>query len=311
MADVVDITTGLDFPEGPVAMSDGTVIVVEIAAGRLTRVGADGSKDVVAEPGGGPNGAAIGPDGKLYVANNGGSFRYMDMGGLNFPHQPPPETWSGGRIERIDIATGEVDVLYEECDGHPLRGPNDLVFDAHGGFWFTDHGVRLERSSDRTGIYYAQPDGSGIREAIFPMDAPNGIGLSPDGSRLYVAETFANTCWWWKVTGPGEVEQVPGIFPHGGTLLYSPGGLRGFDSLAVDGDGNVCLATLVGGGGGISVVDGESGALVEFVETGDILTTNICFGGDDLRTAYLTLSGTGRLASTVWPRAGLGLAHSA
>ena len=153
----------------------------------------DGSKDVVAECGGGPNGAAIGPDGKLYVTNNGGSFRYMDMGGLNFPHQPPPESWNGGRIERIDIETGEVDVLYEECDGHPLRGPNDLVFDAHGGFWFTDHGVRLERTSDRTGIYYAQPDGSSIREAIFPMDAPNGIGLSPDGSRLYVAETYPNT----------------------------------------------------------------------------------------------------------------------
>jgi gluconolactonase len=142
------------------------------------------------------------------------------------------------------------------------------------------------------------------------MDAPNGIGLSPDGSRLYVAETFANTCWWWKVTGPGEVEEVPGVFPHGGTLLYSPGGLQGFDSLAVDGEGNVCLATLVNGG--ISVVDGDSGELVEFVPTeGEILPTNICFGGDDLKTAYLTLSGTGRLASVVWPRSGLALAHSA
>ncbi len=178
-----EVTSGLEFPEGPVAMNDGSVIVTEIQGGRITRVGPDGSKDVVAEPGGGPNGAAIGPDGKLYVANNGGSFRYQDMGGINFPHQPPPESWNGGRIERIDLDSGEVDVLYEECDGHQLRGPNDLVFDGNGGFWFTDHGVRLERTSDRTGIYYAQPDGSSIREAIFPMDAPNGIGLSPDGSR--------------------------------------------------------------------------------------------------------------------------------
>ena len=310
MAELNEITSGLEFPEGPVAMADGSVIVTEIQGGRITRVAPDGTKDVVADCGGGPNGAAIGPDGKLYVANNGGSFQYVDMGGLNFPHQPPPESWSGGRIERIDIETGEIDVLYEECDGNPLRGPNDLVFDAHGGFWFTDHGVRLERSSDRTGIYYAQPDGSSITEAIFPMDAPNGIGLSPDGSRLYVAETFANGCWWWKVTGPGEVEQVPGIFPHGGTLLYSPGGLQGFDSLAVDGDGNVCLATLVNGG--ISVVDGESGELVEFVKIEEgILPTNIAFGGEDMRTAYITLSGTGRLVSMEWPRAGLALAHSA
>ena len=305
-----EVTSGLEFPEGPVAMNDGSVIVTEIQGGRITRVGADGSKDVVAECGGGPNGAAIGPDGKLYVANNGGVFTYVDMGGVNFPHQPPPDSWSGGRIERIDIESGEVDVLYEECDGHPLRAPNDLVFDAHGGFWFTDHGALLERSADRTGIYYAQPDGSSITEAIFPMSAPNGIGLSPDGSRVYVAETYQNTIWWWKVTAPGQVEEVPGVFPHGGTLLYSPGGLQGFDSLAVDGEGHVCQATLVNGG--ISVVDGESGELAAFVPTeGEILTTNLCFGGDDLRTAYITLSGTGRLASMEWDWPGLELAHSA
>jgi gluconolactonase len=307
---VKEVTSGLEFPEGPVAMKDGSVIVTEIQGGRITRVGADGSKDVVAECGGGPNGAAIGPDGKLYVANNGGVFQYVDMGGINFPHQPPPESWNGGRIERIDIETGEVDVLYEECDGHQLRAPNDLIFDAHGGFWFTDHGALLERTADRTGIYYAQPDGSSITEAIFPMNAPNGIGLSPDGSRVYVAETYHNSVWWWKVTAPGQVEEVPGIFPHGGTLLYSPGGLQGFDSLAVDGDGHVCVATLVNAG--ISVVDGESGELVAFVQTeGELLTTNICFGGDDGRTAYITLSGTGRLASTEWDWPGLELAHSA
>ena len=305
-----EVTSGLEFPEGPVAMNDGSVIVTEIQGGRITRVAPDGTKDVVAECGGGPNGAAVGPDGKLYVANNGGVFTYVDMGGINFPHQPPPESWKGGRIERIDIDTGAVDVLYEECDGHPLRAPNDLVFDAHGGFWFTDHGALLERTADRTGIYYAQPDGSSITEAIFPMSAPNGIGLSPDGSRLYVAETYQNTVWWWKVTAPGEVEEVPGVFPHGGTLLYSPGGLQGFDSLAVDGEGHVCVATLVNGG--ISVVDGDSGELAAFVQTeGEILTTNICFGGDDLKTAYITLSGTGRLASMEWDWPGLALAHSA
>lgn len=308
MAEIREVTSGLEFPEGPIATNDGSVLVTEIQGGRITRVKTDGTKETVAECGGGPNGAAIGPDGKLYVTNNGGSFRYEDMGGLNFPHQPPPDTWSGGRIERIDVDSGEVEVIYTECDGHPLRGPNDIVFDAHGGFWFTDHGVRLERTSDRTAVYYAQPDGSSITEAIFPLDAPNGIGLSPDGSRVYVAETFTNTVWWWKVTGPGEVEHVPGVFPHGGTLLYSPGGLQGFDSLAVDGDGNVCVATLVNGG--ISVVDGESGELVDFVQTDDILTTNICFGGEDGSTAYITLSGTGRLASMAWSHPGLALAHA-
>ena len=72
MTDFRLVAEGLRFPEGPIALPDGDVLVVEIAAGRLTRVHPDGSKTVVATPGGGPNGAAMGPDGKCYVCNNGG-----------------------------------------------------------------------------------------------------------------------------------------------------------------------------------------------------------------------------------------------
>src|SRR5688572_13878196 len=152
MADVTEITSGLEFPEGPVAMADGSVVVVEIKGGRITRVSPDGEKSVVAETGGGPNGAAIGPDGKLYVANNGASFHYIEMEGMLIPEQPPPPgQYEGGRIERVDLDSGAVEVLYRECDGRPLRSPNDLVFDAQGGFYFTDHGIREERTSDRTG----------------------------------------------------------------------------------------------------------------------------------------------------------------
>lgn len=310
-AALTDLATGLEFPEGPIAMKDGSVLLVEIARGTVTRVGPDGSVDVVAEPGGGPNGAAIGPDGKVYVANNGASFAYVDMGGMLFPVQPNP-AYEGGRIERVDIETGEVDVLYEACDGRPLRGPNDLVFDGQGGFWFTDHGIREERRADRTGVYYAKADGSHIHEAIAPLDSPNGIGLSPSGDRVYVAETFTCALWGWKVTGPGEVEQVPGVFPHGGVFVGRPAGLAGFDSLGVDGEGNVCVATLaVGGAGGGITSFAPDGSAAEYTDCGDLLTTNICFGGEDLRTAYVTLSGSGRLASLEWPRAGLALAHAA
>ena len=72
MIDVTVMTEGLLFPEGPIALPDGSVIVCEIAGSRLTRVAADGTKSVVAETGGGPNGAAYGPDGRIYVCNNGG-----------------------------------------------------------------------------------------------------------------------------------------------------------------------------------------------------------------------------------------------
>ena len=301
-----ELASGFEFPEGPVYMPDGSIVLVEIAGRRVTRVSADGDKDVVAEPGGGPNGAAMGPDGKLWVCNNGAAFDYMEVEGMLIPSMPPPNH-EGGRIERVDLESGEVERVYEECDGRPLIAPNDLVFDYEGdGFWFTDYGMRNERTIERGGVYWAKADGSEIREAIYPLENPNGIGLAPGGERVYVAETYSGRVWWWDVSAPGEVVEVPGLIEHGGQILAGLPGFQGFDSLAVDGEGYVCPATLVSGGVSAISPDGES---VELFETGDILTTNVCFGGDDLRTAYVTLSATGRLASFEWPRAGLRLAH--
>jgi gluconolactonase len=297
------VTTGLQFPEGPVAMPDGSVLVVEIRRGTLSRVAPDGRITVVAECGGGPNGAAIGPDGACYIANNGG-FEWHDLGGLVFPGNQPAD-YIGGRIQRVDLRTGRVTDLYTACDGRGLRGPNDLVFDGHGGFWFTDHGKLRERERDRTGLFYARADGSFIQEVVFPLDAPNGVGLSPDGTKLYVAETYTGRVWAWDVLGPGKLA-LDAFGPGGATLLCGLPGYQLFDSLAVDGEGNVCVATLVNGG--ITVV-APNGEVLEHVGTGDPLTTNICFGGPDLRTAYVTCSGTGQLVAFDWPRRGLRLAH--
>jgi gluconolactonase len=311
MDDARIVTDGLRFPEGPVALPDGSVVVVEINAGRITRVAPDGTKTVVAETGGGPNGAAVGPDGKLYVCNDGG-FAWTDLGGMLLPFGEhgvtQPKDYVGGSIQRVDLDTGAVETLYTECEGVSLKGPNDIVFDTNGGFWFTDHGKVREREEDRGGLYYALTDGSSIVEAAFPMHAPNGVGLSPGGDRLYVAETHTGRLWAWDVTGPGEIaKSTP--FGAGGTLVTGMREYRLFDSLGVEADGNVCVATLVVGGISVISPDGE----VEYVplpdEFADPLTTNICWGGEDLRTAYITLSGTGRLLACTWPRPGLALAY--
>ena len=302
--DWTTVASGLRFPEGPVAMDDGTVLVVEIARGTLSRVRPDGTVDVVAECGGGPNGAAVGPDGAIWITNNGGCFEWIDLGTMLVPGGVPG-SWTGGCIQRVDPASGAVDVVYTECDGRPLRAPNDLVFDRHGGFWFTDHGVRQERTSDRTGVFHALADGSSIREVLFPLDAPNGVGLSPDGDRLYVAETHTGRVYAWDVPEPGVATGSGPMAPHGELLAGLPG-LQLLDSLAVDGDGNVCVGTL--GAGGITVISPD-GASVEHLPVDDPLVTNICFGGADLRTAYVTSSGTGRLLAREWPRPGLRLAN--
>lgn len=304
MAELEIVADGLRFPEGPVAMPDGSVILVEIAAGRITRVRPDGSKETVAEPGGGPNGLAMGPDGKLYCCNNGG-FHWREVGGFLAPHGQADD-YSGGRIERIDITTGVVETLYRDGDfGCSLRGPNDIVFDGQGGFWFSDHGKNRPRERDITGIFYARADGSHLEEIIFPSENPNGIGLSPDGKSLYAAETYTCRLMKFNVIGPGRIDETAGLGGPG-MPLYRPAGYKFFDSLAMEAGGNICVATL--GEGGISVVSAK-GDLVEFVATPDAFTTNIAFGGTDMMDAYITLSGTGRLARMRWPRPGLRLAH--
>jgi gluconolactonase len=312
MAEVRELAVDLEFPEGPVVLPDGSVAVCEIQGKRITRVDSDGNKETIAETGGGPNGAQLGPDGKLYVCNNGAAFEFVHMGGITITHQPPANH-EGGRIERIDLDSGEVEVLYSEVAGHPLIAPNDLVFDGHGGFWFTDYGIEYERNTDRTFICYAKADGSDIREVMGPVDSPNGIGLSPDGSKLYAAETLTAAIWSWNVSGPGELGEGLPLLPHGGAPVARVSGFCALDSLAIDGDGNVCVGTLLKGG--ITVVkpgdEPAAGEEIDFLAVGDPWPTNIAFGGSDLRTAYVTGSATGKLFVVDDWRTGLKLAHQA
>jgi len=300
------IATRLQFPEGPVALKDGSVALVEIARGTVSRAASDGTVSVIANTGGGPNGLAVGPDGAFYVCNNGG-FLWRTEAGMTRPVLQAPD-YSGGRIERVDPGTGAVRVLYDRCGEHQLRGPNDIVFDAHGGFYFTDLGKVRARERDWGGVYYALADGSRIVEVAYPVLTPNGIGLSPGGRVLYVAESETARLWAFDLTGPGVARKQPFPSPHGGRLVAGLGGYQRFDSLALDAAGNICVATLISGR--ITVI-APDGRIVREVKLPDIYTTNICFGGDDLRTAYITLSGRGELVAMRWPEPGLRLAYEA
>src|SRR3954469_1148111 len=313
MPEVRVLAEGLEFPEGPVVLPDGSLAVCEIKGQRISRIDGDGKRETIAETKGGPNGAQLGPDGKLYVCNNGAAYDFVDMGGLTVTHQPP-SNHEGGRIERIDIESGEIETLYEEAGDTKLIAPNDLVFDGHGGFWFTDYAIQHERSDDRTWICYAKADGSECREVMGPVDSPNGIGLSPDGTKLYVAETLTAGIWEWNVSGPGEISDPMPLLPHGGKPVARIGGFAALDSLAIDGEGNICVGTLLKGG--ITTVkpgdEPGQGEEIDFIDAGDLWPTNIAFGGDDLRTAYITGSTSGKLQVVDdWPRPGLKLAHQA
>ncbi|HEY7852544.1 MAG TPA: SMP-30/gluconolactonase/LRE family protein [Caulobacteraceae bacterium] len=298
------VAEDLGFPEGPVAMADGSVILTEIERGRLTRVTPDGRKTTVAECGGGPNGAAIGPDGAIYVTNNGGSFQWLKQDGLTIPG-PTPADHQGGLIQRVHIASGKVETVYEACEGRRLFGPNDLVFDRHGGFWFTDHGTSTPTGRNYGGLYHALPDGSKIVRARDHLISPNGVGLSPDEATVYAADTHLGRLWAFDVVAPGELAPMAGFAP--GRVVCNLPGFQLLDSLAVEAGGKVCVATIINGG--ITAFD-EDGSTEHFAFP-DLVTTNICFGGADMRDAWVTCSSTGKLYKCRWPRPGLKLNYNA
>lgn len=299
------VARGLQFPEGPVALPDGSVLVVEMHRRTLSRVTPDGAVEVVAQLQGGPNGAAIGPDGRCYICNNGG-FVFARDGDRLIPGLAPAD-YRGGWVDVVDLSTGRAEVLYRDCNGVPLRGPNDLVFDRDGGMWFTDSGKVTGRQRDRGAVFYASIDGRTIRQVAFPLEGPNGIGLSPDGRTLYVSESWTGRIWAYDIVGPGAISRPASRMPWDrGRLLYVSSGYSMLDSIAIEEDGNICLGDIPHGG--ISVVS-PAGQLVERHPMPDDFTTNICFGGPDLRTAYITLSSTGLLVAVRWPRRGLPLNH--
>jgi len=283
-----------------VAFPDGSVILTDIRNRRVNRVTADGTVSLFSDTGGGPNGLALGPDGALYLCDNGGSV-YQPNHSMGIG---PALDYHGGSVQRIDRYTGEATKLYTHCDGHRLSAPNDLVFDKQGGFYFTDLGKRYARHRDHGGVYYALPDGSSITELVYPILTPNGVGLSPDEKIVYVADTETSRLYAWDIVSPGKLKHDPFPAPYGGRCLCGLPGFQRFDSLAVTASGNICVATLMTGH--ITVIS-PSGQVLDQVKMPDPYPTNICFGGPDLKIAFITLSATGQLGVMDWSEPGLKL----
>ena len=297
------VASGLRFPEGPVVMADGSIIVVEIEKKCITRCWGSGKTEVIARPGGGPNGLAIGPDGALWVCNNGG-FIYHEVDGMLIPGNCPPD-YDGGRIERMDLSTGKVERVLDTVGGNPLKGPNDLVFDKAGNLYFTDHGKTYDRHRDFGGLYFLARGASEAKELDFHYSSPNGVGLSPDEQTVWMADTMTGRMWAFDLESPGVIK--PATPFNGGRVVATMPGLQYFDSLGMTAAGNVCVATILNGGITTITPDGQH----SHIAFPDILVTNIAFGGDDMRDAYVTLSGTGNLIKCRWPEPGLRLNFNA
>jgi gluconolactonase len=291
------LAEGLAFPESPVACDDGSVLLSEMAAGRITRVHPDGSAESVAQTGGGPNGIAELPDGRLVVCQNGGS-RFgigawpYDYDGCAMLFRPvgPAENPMTPQLQLVDT-DGHVTTLATEFTTssgkkQPLIRPSDICIDTHGGFYITDGGTVQGRTRSVTGLLYGTPDGE-LREIVYPLEMPNGIALS-GGSKIYVAETRTRRIWEFEIEEPGTVRGGRGFatVPSGGPL-----NIGGADGLCIDARGRILVATL--GAGGVTVFSPD-GEFLGRIPADDPMTTNIALSADG-ETLYMTLASSGRL----------------
>ncbi|OBK35613.1 gluconolaconase [Mycobacterium sp. 1245111.1] len=295
------IAKGLGFPESPIVSPDGSVLVSEIAVGRISRVQPDGRVETFCETGGGPNGIAWLPDGRLLVCQNGGQSFGLRPWPLDIPGAiplllpcGPPEHPVTPQLQLISadgatistLATSFVSITGEEL---PLARPSDVCVDDAGGFYLTEGIAMRGRMRGMTGLLYGTPDGQ-LRELVYPLELPNGVALSPDGGTVYVAETRTRRVWEFEVLGPGRLGRgrTFATVPTGGPMNFG-----GADGLCVDAAGRVIVATI--GAGGVTVF-APDGALLGAITADDPMTTNAGLSPDG-RSLFITLASSGRLVS--------------
>jgi gluconolactonase len=276
------VAEGLAFPEGPAFDREGNLYVVEIRAGQTSRIRANGGREIFARNGGGPNGAQFAADGALVVANNGG-----------FAGGEP------GRIERV-APDGGVRAWITHASGAPLNRPNDLVFDAGGNLYFTSPRWPARGAAPGSAppgdVCFATPSGD-ARVLHTGLAFPNGIGIAPDGATLVVCETMTGKLHGFAIDAPGVL---------GASRVVADLGARGQpDGFAFDEAGFILCCGWESGR--IWVFAPGDAAPVETLAFEDEGVTNVCFGGPERATLFVTESKRGRVVAREWKRPGMRL----
>jgi gluconolactonase len=263
------LAEGLQFPEGPVWLGPERVAFTEIR-GQCITLWDHGKVRKVADTGGGANGATLGPDGAIYVANNGGVW--MTHEGVGLAAKPLT-----GRIQRVTL-DGAVSDVATSLPGKPPHRPNDLCFGPDGLLYYTDP-HNWDEGIAKLGVgRVARTTLDGRVELLADVPFfPNGIAFGPDGL-LYVAQSVTQTILVMDAK-PGATPAPFCKLPHG----YP-------DGFCFDRTGRIWAA---GSLGDVIVVFAADGEIAEVIETGQgSEPTNCCLGDGRL---YVTCSGTGRL----------------
>ena len=253
------LVEGITNAEGPVVLPDERVLYTDTYRGLLCAWSADRGEHLYAKVGGYPNGATLGADGLIYVANNGGA-----LGGLR-----SFDTRSGS-IQRV-AEGGRPETILEAVDGRPLDRPNDLSF-GPDGLYFTDPGSWNPDDPDPGRIHVIRPDGSAETVVETAGGYPNGVAVDAEGRLLWV-ESFSRMMR--RMDRDGRIEDLH-RFDEGSI----PDGMA-----VVDGGELIAVATLHSGG--LHLVRADGGG-ARFIDLGGTVLTNCAFAGSHL---YLTDDG--------------------
>lgn len=253
-AEVKKVVGDCKFTEGPAYSPQGFLVFSDIPNNRIVRVAADGAASDFLKPSGQANGLMFDAAGNLYACQGGAR-----------------------RVVKINAVDGKIEPLAETYDGKPFNAPNDLAIDSTGGLYFTDpqYGKAPEDAQPVMGVYYVNPLGQ-VTRAIDTLQRPNGILVSPDGRKLYVAEPNKRETWQFDITAPGKVANGKVIFTGDEKL---DGG--GPDGMALDREGRI-YATY-----GSVVVLSPDGQLIGRIPVPE-RPANCAFGGADGKTLYIT-----------------------
>lgn len=249
------VQEGFLFTEGPVGTADGGIYFVDTMAKppRLFRMDPGGTVRPLAETQG-TNGLALDAQGRLHGAE-----------------------MFAKRIVRLDAAGAVAAVVTAGTAEHPIVQPNDLIFDARGGLYFTDPGTFDPKSTATTHVYYLDPRGA-THLVTDQIPLPNGLALSPDGRRLYVDDTKGPEISAFDIrpdgtTGPrAVVARLTGI-PDGQS--------SGADGMTVDEQGRIYVTSRTG----IQVFS-PGGAHLGTIET-PRAAANVAFGGPEKRDLFV------------------------
>jgi len=273
---------GYVFPEGPALSPDGALFFSDVRGNKILRHAAGGFQAFF-EGEGGPNGLAFAPDGSLFACF-GAAAAIMKIG---------PD--------------GKPETACDEVGGAKLSRPNDLAFDYNGNLYFSNPaggrpqpGQPAPEAEAKPTVCLLKPDGS-ARVVIDDRPGPNGVGVSADGKTLYVNDTRENATWAYPIEADGGVGE--------GRMLiqYEEPGIP--DGMAPAASGNLWIA--LNRSGKIVAVAPEGEIVHEIAFGPDSGTTNLCFGGEDMRTLFVTCGRAGKVFSLPAPEAGAPLySHS-